>query len=91
MAKRQTKTEAKAKARDHFSKRLGSTVRNATAVKALIRKECRHAGIEPSAENMEAIGALMAAYDVRDFEPEPLDDDDDDPAPPGELHGSEAG
>jgi hypothetical protein len=78
MAKRQSKTVVRRKAEEHFNRRLGSTVRAATKVKAIVRRECIHAGIEPTTENMSAIGEVLSRYDVKAFEPEPPDEDDDD-------------
>lgn len=80
MVKKQGKTEVQRKAEDHFKRRLGSTVRNATKVKALVRKECVHAGIEPTRESMEVIGAVLSSYDVKVFEPEAPPPEDDTPA-----------
>lgn len=79
MAKKQSKTEVQRKAEAHFRRRLGSTARAATGVKQIVRKECGHAGIEPTAESMEAIAAVLSRYDVKAFEPEPPDEDDDSP------------
>lgn len=76
MAKSKQKTREQME--EHLSRRLGSTVRNATQIKAIAERECRHAGCEPTRENVAAIAAALSAYDPADYVPEPMEDESDD-------------